>query len=83
MHELERDLAESVRATGPATERTPAPEHYRGAIEPWDYMAAHSLDYWEGNVVKYVTRARRKESALADYRKARDYLDYLIKREQE
>lgn len=66
--------------------RNPPPSHYGGSIEPWDYIAAHSLDFWQGNVVRYVTRAGRKAdgeaSALVDYGKARDYIDYLIRREE-
>lgn len=64
--------------------RNPPPAHYSGAIEPWDYWAAHNLDPWEANAVKYITRAGRKDTATAadDYRKARDYLNYLILREE-
>lgn len=66
------------------TDRNPPPAHYSGAIEPWDYWAAHNLDPWEANAVKYITRAGRKDTATAadDYRKARDYLNYLILREE-
>lgn len=67
-------------------DRNPPPAHYAAGIEPWDYMESHGLDYWEGNVIKYVTRAGKKSdgeaSALVDYRKARDYLNYLILREE-
>lgn len=67
-------------------DRNPPPAHYATGIEPWDYMESHGLDYWEGNVIKYVTRAGKKSdgeaSALVDYRKARDYLNYLILREE-
>ena len=33
----------------------------------------------QGNVVKYVVRSRHKSSRLGDLKKARWYLDYLIK----
>lgn len=66
-------------------DRNPPPAHYGGTIEPWDYWAAHNLDAWEANAVKYITRAGRKSTspAVDDYRKARDYLDYLIRREEQ
>ena len=31
--------------------------HYKSkAIQPWDYIAANSLGYFEGNIIKYVSR---------------------------
>lgn len=64
----------------------PPPSHYagKGGIDPWAFIAAHGLDYWQGNVIKYVTRAGKKEIAtkLEDLLKARDFLNYMIEREQ-
>lgn len=54
--------------------------HYLKAIQPWDYIAANGLDFFEGNVVKYVTRWRQK-GGVEDLRKARHYLDKLIEME--
>lgn len=47
------------------------------AIQPWDYIAANNLGFFEGNVVKYVTRWQDK-GGVADLEKARHYLDKLI-----
>lgn len=67
--------------------RNPPPEHYAGTIEPWDYFASHGLDFWQATAVRYITRAGRKnieaDNALKDYIKARDYIDYLIRREEQ
>jgi len=53
-------------------------EHYmRRAIQPWDYIAANGLGFFEGNIIKYVTRWRSKDG-LKDLEKARHYLDKLI-----
>lgn len=64
----------------------PPPDHYAGdgGLDPWAYIAAHGLDYWAGNVIKYVTRAGRKEIASVedDLIKARNYLNYMIDRER-
>ena len=31
--------------------------HYKDKdIQPWDYIASNNLGYFEGNVVKYVSR---------------------------
>ena len=52
--------------------------HYKDKdIQPWDYIAANKLGYFEGNVVKYVSRWKSK-GGLEDLKKARHYLDKLI-----
>ena len=56
------------------------PPHYCfGGVEVLDAIEAWQLGYHEGNVVKYVARARHKGDELTDLRKARVYLDRLIK----
>lgn len=56
-----------------------SPPHYtRGQIEVWDFIADQQLDYFTGNVVKYVCRAGFKGEKLEDLRKARAYIDKLI-----
>ena len=56
-------------------------DHYRlKSIQPWDYIAANGLGYFEGNVVKYVSRWREK-GGVEDLRKARHYIDKLIELE--
>lgn len=58
-----------------------AGNHYKGKpVQPWDYIAANNLGYFEGNVVKYVSRWRDK-GGVEDLRKARHYLDKLIELE--
>lgn len=54
--------------------------HYQKAIQVWDYIAANGLGYFEGNVVKYVSRWRDK-GGVEDLRKARHYIDKLIELE--
>lgn len=57
-------------------------EHYKvQAIEPWDYIAANGLGYFEGCIVKYVTRHRQK-NGLEDLRKAQHYIAKLIEVEE-
>jgi hypothetical protein len=64
-----------------ANEIQVAGSHYKTqAIEPWDYVAANGLGFFEGNVVKYVTRWRDK-GGVEDLRKARHYIDKLIELE--
>ena len=54
--------------------------HYKSKIDPDKYIEANNLSFREGNIIKYVTRYRRK-NGLEDLLKARHYLDMLIKQE--
>lgn len=59
------------------------PSHYVvGGIETIDFIEAKGLDYYLGNVVKYISRAglKYKATELEDLKKARWYLDRKIKR---
>ena len=63
--------------------RSKGGEHYRqGAIQPIDFIMSQNLDFPAGNVVKYVTRAGRKEgaSAISDLRKAMHYLEFMLEK---
>jgi len=56
------------------------PPHYKaGGIETIDFIEAKDLNYRLGNVIKYVSRAGRKNSdPVEDLKKARWYLDREI-----
>ncbi len=57
------------------------PPHYTfGAVEVIDAVEAWELGFHLGNVVKYVARAAHKGDQLADLKKARWYLDRVIRR---
>ena len=34
--------------------------HYDKKCDPWDFIDANNLDFYEGNIVKYVARHRKK-----------------------
>lgn len=55
-----------------------SPEHYkRGKIEPWDYIHSQNLGFFEGNIVKYVTRWKDK-GGVEDLKKCIAYAEKLI-----
>ena len=59
------------------------PSHYTdGGIETLDYILAKRLDFLSGQVIKYVSRAGKKdpEKEIEDLEKARFYLDRKIER---
>ncbi|XZE35391.1 DUF3310 domain-containing protein [Pirellulaceae bacterium SH501] len=56
-------------------------DHYKNLqIEPWDYIAANGLGYFEGSAVKYLTRWKFK-NGVEDLKKARHFIDKLIELE--
>ena len=58
-----------------------SPDHYqRGSIEVWNFIADQKLDYFLGNVVKYICRAGHKkyEEEIDDLLKAKAYIDKKI-----
>ena len=58
-----------------------AGSHYKDLkIQPIEYIHANGLGYMEGNVVKYVTRWRKKDGRK-DLEKARHYIDLLLELE--
>jgi hypothetical protein len=61
-----------------ANERQVGGSHYKGsAIEHWDIVAQHDLDYFQGQITKYVMRWRKK-NGTEDLKKARHFLDKYI-----
>lgn len=62
------------------------PDYYNDTgITPFDVIDSWGLDFYLGNVVKYIKRAGRKEnnSRLQDLKKAYQYLFEEIAREEE
>lgn len=52
--------------------------HYKGdATEHWDIVAQHDLDYFQGNITKYVMRWKKK-GGIEDLHKAAHYLQKYI-----
>lgn len=57
-------------------------KHYKDcAIQPVEYIYANNIGYFEGNVIKYVTRWKDK-GGIADLEKAKHYIDLLIELSQ-
>lgn len=58
-----------------------AGDHYKKlAIQPVQYIHANKIGYFEGCVIKYVTRWRDK-GGIADLEKAKHFIDLLIQLE--
>lgn len=71
LHPIERALATQVGGA-----------HYKDmAIQPVEFIHANGIGYFEGCVVKYVSRWRKK-GGIDDLRKAQHYLALLIELEE-
>lgn len=56
------------------------PPHYlTGKIEVIDFIDDQKLDFYCGNVIKYICRHKHKGKPLQDLKKARWYLDRTIR----
>ena len=58
-----------------------AGDHYKDLpIQPVEYIYANAIGYFEGNVIKYISRWRKK-NGIADLEKAKHYIELLIELE--
>ena len=79
--ELDRMIDFNIGVGNTALDQKYDPTHYqRGKIQVWDFIADQNLDFFKGNVVKYVCRAGSKsgESELDDLTKAKVYVEKAI-----
>ena len=61
-----------------ANDRQVGGEHYRGrALQHWDIVRMFQLDYFQGQITKYVMRWKDK-NGMEDLKKARHFLDKYI-----
>lgn len=61
-----------------ANDKQVAGTHYAASIQHWDYVVANDLNYFEGQITKYVTRCRKKGHCLQDLKKAQHFLEKYI-----
>jgi hypothetical protein len=75
------DCRAAEPAGGRALARQEGGGHYKDLpIQPVQYIHANGVGYFEGNVIKYVTRWRAK-NGIDDLRKAMHYIELLIELE--
>ena len=60
-----------------ANDKQVAGRHYKTEIQHWDYVQANDLDYFQGQITKYVTRWKKK-NGLDDLLKAQHFLEKYI-----
>ena len=60
-----------------ANERQVEGNHYKTSIEHWDWVYANDLDYFQGQITKYIFRWKKK-NGLKDLQKAQHFLEKYI-----
>lgn len=61
-----------------ANNRQVAGNHYSAPMQHWDFVVANDLNYFEGQITKYVTRCRKKGQTVQDLEKAKHFLEKYI-----
>lgn len=78
--ECKNDEAQAATPSTPLATQVGGTHYSVLPIQPIEFITKNGLDFLEGNVIKYVSRYKRKDG-LKDLEKARHYLDLLISRE--
>ncbi len=77
------DTKQTMNETSSSSETQVGGSHYKKCtIQPWDYTIANDLDYFQGSIIKYVTRWKDK-GWIQDLYKARHFLDKYIETMEE
>jgi hypothetical protein len=62
-----------------ATAKQVGGDHYKDcSIQPVEYIHRNGLDFFEGNIVKYITRHRKKGSGPQDMKKVIHYAELIL-----
>ena len=64
----------------PVEEAVDHPPHYNQGIEVIDFIDSWDFNFTVGNIIKYVSRHKYKKEPLEDLKKAKWYLDRLIRK---
>ena len=57
------------------------PHYQQGGIEPIDFINANDLNFNLGNAIKYITRCNHKGHKAVDLKKAIDYINFELEKE--
>jgi len=80
--ELIKNLAIPEINTGLVDNGSIKPNHYNEyKIKPIDFILKNEIPFCEANVIKYICRWKKK-NGIEDLQKAKEYIDILIKNEQ-
>lgn len=73
---------EYTKNESPITEQIGGDHYKKLKIQPTEFIHENNIGFIEGNIIKYVVRHKDK-NGLEDLKKAKHYIDLLIKFEYE
>jgi len=73
---------QAIRDESPARYQIGGDHYVRHQIQPWDIIECYGLNFWEGNILKYLLRRKENEPRIEALKTLRHYADYLIQREE-
>lgn len=56
-----------------ASDKTVGGSHYLGTIQPIHFIMANDMDFIQGNIIKYASRAKKKGAFKTDVEKIIHY----------
>jgi|TARA_R100000656_G_scaffold62283_1_gene48021 hypothetical protein len=68
-------------STDPLTKQVGGSHYKSCGIQPVEYIHANDLNYFEGNVIKYITRHRTKGDGRKDIEKVIHYAELILQLE--
>ena len=75
----EKACSKAHRSTESALDRQEQGSHYKNAkIQAIEFIAAHNLDFIDGNIVKYAVRKKDGESDMERYKKIKHYAELAM-----
>jgi len=73
----DQDMRDRLVGGLTANQRQVGGSHYQSPIQHWDYVLANDIPYMEAQIIRYITRWRKK-GGLSDLHKAQHFLEKLI-----
>lgn len=80
MNQMSKDTQRMADRFVKKYEKVNHPEHYNKGIEAIDYIESHDMNFNQGNIIKYVTRAEHKGEKKQDLEKAKWYIERELER---
>lgn len=69
---------QAVQATDLLKQQVGGTHYASMALQPWEYISSNELDFFQGNIIKYVSRWKDK-GGVQDLHKAMHTLQYYIR----
>lgn len=79
-HQCGPKVSASLNLTKPLSQQIGGDHYRQGSIQPIEYIHANDMDFFSGNVCKYITRWKYK-NGLEDLKKAKHYIELLMEQE--